>query len=357
MKRTLLILMVACGLALGGRAEAQKGRSFSSGGSSFSRPASSSFGRSYSSGSSSAGKAFSSKPSFSAPRSVATPSFSKPSSGPFTGAKPAKSSGGSFDSGAAAAQRKIESKTAYGAHTSPPVPAPTRPPAAGRTYSAGGSSAPAGRSYSVGKPPSGESYDAKAAAAQRHEESKAAFTKAQYPRPTYTTPQGEARKLDPEDRRVERIRREVDVGRWSMRDERRRVIYVLPQTAPVVVYHDPYSNWFWYWLLARDLDTRAYWAYNYRDQMDAARYRDLLAKDAQLEARIRELEAKKVVRDPAYVPPGVDDDLMYDDGFVEAAVNPQPPAPTVPRTSAPAYRKGPRRPTGTRSWAHWRSSC
>jgi hypothetical protein len=64
--------------------------------------------------------------------------------------------------------------------------------------------------------------------------------------------------------------------------------------------------------------------------MDATRYRDLLAKDKQLEARIRELESKKVPRDPTYTPSGLDRDLMYDDGFVEASVNPQPAPPPPP---------------------------
>jgi hypothetical protein len=97
--------------------------------------------------------------------------------------------------------------------------------------------------------------------------------------------------------------------------------------APVVIYQDPYSNWFWWWLLLQDRDTRALWTYHHQSDMDAARYRDLLAKDQQLESRIRDLEAKKEPRDPTYAPPGLDPDLMYDDGFVEAAINPQPPPP------------------------------
>lgn len=98
----------------------------------------------------------------------------------------------------------------------------------------------------------------------------------------------------------------------------------------MVIYQDPFSNWFWWWLLTQDLNTRALWAYHHQSDMDAARYRDLLAKDAQLEQRIRELEAKKQPRDPTYAPPGVDRDLMYDDGFVDAAINPQPPPPSLP---------------------------
>jgi hypothetical protein len=196
---------------------------------------------------------------------------------------------------------------------------------------------PAGRSYSVGKTkpprsvtsPADGSFDSTAAAAQRREESKAAYTQGTKPRPTYTTRSGESRPLDANDKRVEEIRRDTDPGRWATREQRRRVI--LPQPPPpVIIYLDPYSNWFWWWLLAQDRDTRAWWAYHHQSDMDAARYRELLAKDQQLEARIRELEAKKVPHDPTYSPPGLDPDLMYDDGFVEAAINPQPAPPPPP---------------------------
>jgi hypothetical protein len=348
MKRTPLILLLALGLTLAppltGRAEAGKGRSYSSGGSSFSRGSSSSFsgrsgggsssfrpsGRSYSSGGSSGGK-----------RSPA-PSFSKPPAAP----KPA---GPSFDSAAAAAQRRQESKKAFQARTTPPPAGGISPQ--GRSYSAGPpapSSMPAGRSYSVGtarqppsvKSPAGGSFDSAAAAAQRRQESKAAFTQGTKPRPTYTTPGGQTRPLDPGDKRVEEIRQDTDPGRWSTREQRRSKISPNPPPPPVVIYHDPYSNWFWWWLLLQDRDTRAWWAYHHQSDMDQARYRDLLAKDQQLEARIRELEAKKAPRDPTYAPPGVDPDLMYDDGFVEAAVNPQPapPAPPSHRLAGAVWR-------------------
>jgi hypothetical protein len=333
-KRTFLLVILSCSLLVVNPAEAGKGRSFSSGGSSFkgssgfgSRSASPSFpkGRSYSSGGSAGSRT--------------SPWSRPPASRPATP---------SFDSRAAEAQRRQSSRSAYrGSPAAPPAP---RGPAAGsspqgRSYSAGppaGPSRPAGKGYSMGqggsgwtvKTPQGGTYDAGAAAAQRRQESRAAFTRGQTPRPTYTTQRGESRPLDPKDRRVEQVRRE-DPGRWWTREERRqRTYHYTPPPGPVVVYHDPYSDWFWYWLLAQDLQTRAAWAYNHRADMDEARYRDLLAHDRQLEARVRELESKKTPPEPTYVPPGVDGDLMYDDGFVEAAVNPQPaPTPPVPASS------------------------
>jgi hypothetical protein len=59
--------------------------------------------------------------------------------------------------------------------------------------------------------------------------------------------------------------------------------------------------------------------------MDEARYREMVKRNAKLEERVKELEKEQVKKDPAYVPEGVDRDLMYDDRYVEAAYNPQPP--------------------------------
>lgn len=65
------------------------------------------------------------------------------------------------------------------------------------------------------------------------------------------------------------------------------------------------------------------WAYHHRQEMDQARYQALLAKDAQLEARIKQLEGTK--RDTSYTPKGMDSDLMYSDEYVEAVYNPEQP--------------------------------
>jgi hypothetical protein len=136
------------------------------------------------------------------------------------------------------------------------------------------------------------------------------------------------------------IRRNTTFRGWATREQRRVRVYPNPLPAPVVIYQDPYSNWFWWWLLLQDRDTRALWAYHHQSDMDAARYRDLLAKDQQLRSRIRDLEAKKQPRDPTYAPPGLDPDLMYDDGFVEAAINPQPspPPPASHRLAGAVWR-------------------
>jgi anti-sigma28 factor (negative regulator of flagellin synthesis) len=323
MKRMPLILLLTFSLTLApsltGQVEANKGRSYSSGRTSSSRSSSPSFhssssarssGRSYSSGSSSTSKGWSAS-SFSTSSSVRKPSSP------------------TFDSAAAAAKRRQESKGSFDARSKQPSGGYS---SQGRSYSAG---SPGGRSYSIGrsqpsqpaKRSSSGSFDSSAAAAQRKQESKTAFTLGTKPRTTYTTSDGKSHPLDAGDKRVEEIRRDIDPGRWATREQRRRTVFPNPPPRPVVIYQDPFSNWFWWWLLAQDLNTRSLWAYHHQSDMDAARYRDLLAKDAQLEKRIHELEAKKEPRDPTYAPPGLDRDLMYDDGFVDAAINPQPPPP------------------------------
>jgi hypothetical protein len=97
-------------------------------------------------------------------------------------------------------------------------------------------------------------------------------------------------------------------------------------TRPVVVYRDPYSSLFWWWLLDRSLDERAYWAYHHRNDMDPWRYQALLDNDRQLETRVTQLEAQQAPRDPNYTPPGLDQDLMYSDQHVARVYNNRPTA-------------------------------
>ncbi len=92
----------------------------------------------------------------------------------------------------------------------------------------------------------------------------------------------------------------------------------------VAFYHDPYNSLFWWWLLDRSLDDQAWWAYHHRYDMDPARYDALLAHDQQLEARVAQLEAQQVPRDPNYVPPGLDRDLMYSDRYVAQTYHNRP---------------------------------
>jgi hypothetical protein len=115
-----------------------------------------------------------------------------------------------------------------------------------------------------------------------------------------------------------------DAGTLSSRPLRIYNVFNPYQSRPVVIYHDPYNSLFWWWLLDRSLDDRAYWAYHHRYDMDPARYQALVAQDQQLEARVQQLETQQAPRDPNYTPPGVDRDLMYSDRYVQQAYSNRP---------------------------------
>jgi hypothetical protein len=141
-------------------------------------------------------------------------------------------------------------------------------------------------------------------------------------KPTYTTPVGKEVKIDPNSKSVSSIRN-MDNSVYIARETRISTTYAPYYGRPVVVYNDPYNSFFWYWMLDRSLDERAMWAYHHRAEMDDARYREMLAKDARLESRIRELEVQnKGVRDTSYTPPGLDPDLQYTDDYVDSIMNP-----------------------------------
>ncbi len=103
-------------------------------------------------------------------------------------------------------------------------------------------------------------------------------------------------------------------------------VYNPYQTRPVVVYRDPYSSLFWWWLLDRSLEDRASWTYHHRYDMDPARYQTLVESDRQLEGRVAELEAQQAPRDANYVPPSLDRDLMYSDQHVSRVYSNRPTA-------------------------------
>jgi hypothetical protein len=286
------------------------GHSSSSSGSRSSSPGFSSGSRSYSSG---GGSSSSARPSGS--------SFS-------SGGSSSSSSGRSYSSG----NRSYSSGRSSSPGSS--LFGPSAPPShssdnGARPKSDNGarSTPPAGAGSVSRKPSDSEGYDEAAARAQAMANSRAAFTQAQQPRPAYTDPKGESRPIDAQDKTVQVLREQLDQERWLNRQARTRTFYDRYWAQPTVVYHDAYNSWFWYWLLDRSLDDRAYWAYNHRADMDQQRYRDLLTRDAQLEGRIRQLEAEARPVDPTYVPPGVDRDLVYTDDYVNAVYNPQP----VPR--------------------------
>lgn len=90
-----------------------------------------------------------------------------------------------------------------------------------------------------------------------------------------------------------------------------------PQSYAMPVYQDSFNPWFWMWLMNQNSDNQAMWAYNHRDEMDEKRYQEMLAKNSELAAKIATLEAGNTTKDPNYVPPGIDQDLIYADTAVQ----------------------------------------
>ena len=120
-----------------------------------------------------------------------------------------------------------------------------------------------------------------------------------------------------------------DAGTLSSRPVRIYNVFNPYYSRPMVIYRDPYNSLFWWWLLDRSIDDRAGWAYHHRYDMDPARYQALVANDQQLATRVEQLEAQQAPRDPSYVPPGVDRDLMYSDRHVEQLYSNRPTASGV----------------------------
>jgi len=185
---------------------------------------------------------------------------------------------------------------------------------------------------------SGLAFDTAAARARKEEASKAEFTRFKQsqnvpppiatttPRPLSDTLSYGGPKPPPLPTTV-RSTRTVYIPNTDILITRRSRIYSVFNpywSRPVVIYHDPYSSLFWWWLLDRSLDDRAWWAYNHRYDMDPARYDALLAADQQLQARVEALEAQQTPRDPAYTPSGLDRDLMYSDQYVNRTYSSRP---------------------------------
>jgi hypothetical protein len=224
----------------------------------------------------------------------------------------------------------------YGSGSKDPAPAPApvaKPDATpGKTYGSGGTKGgwpgtnPIKPDPDVGTKPKTGTYDQKAGVAQQKQESKEKFqaaSKGSAPAQSYTDSKGKVVQIDPKDKKIEQLRGQLSDEKWKNRDLRRENFYHQYSSRPVVVYHDPYNSYFWYWLLDRSVEQQAMWAYSHRYEMDAARYNDLLSRNAELRSRVMAMEAQGVARNTSYVPPGSPDpDLMYTDEYVHAAYNP-----------------------------------
>jgi hypothetical protein len=285
--------------------------------------------KSYSSG---GGRSYSSSSSrSSSSRSSSSPSSSRSSSG----SSHTSSSGGSRSSSPGSS--KSFSSGSGKSYTARPSSSDSerRSYSSGKSYSAGNSTGnnskpPPSSTTSTPKKDQGSSsftYDTAAARAKKEEVSKSEYNKyKESQRPTTGT--DASRSVADNSTRSTPVptttssRRTIYVPDYrtiSTRPVRVQTVFRPYYSRPVVIYHDPFNSFFWWWLLDRSLDDRAWWAYHHRYDMDPARYQALVAHDQQLEARIAELEARQVARDPSYVPSGLDRDLMYSDNYVANA--------------------------------------
>lgn len=224
---------------------------------------------------------------------------------------------------------------------------------AGKSYSSGSSQNNSSKSYSSGKSynatprwsfssdkksddagsqSSKFTFDSAAARAKKEESSQRslnAYKESQNPKPAAnngevrTPATGQSSRDDywPASRRTVYVpAREIILTRPARMSTLFRPYY----SRPIVVYNDPFGSFFWWWLLDQSLENRALWAYHHRNSMDSARYQALVEHDAELEARVRQLEAEKVATNPNFVPAGVDRDLMYSDKYVQRAYSNRP---------------------------------
>ena len=244
----------------------------------------------------------SSTPSFSG-GSRSTPSASRPSTPSFSGGSKStvsKPSAPSFSGGSKSPSSQpttVSKPTFSGGSQSSTISKPT--------FSGGSQSSTTTNSAS--KPTA--TWNAAATRSAENTQSKANYAKANPPSPkvisyvnkTVATPKTPER-----------------ASTYEYRSRQVYGSYYNPSTTVVHHYNDGLSNVFWYWMLAQSLDDRATWAYHHRDQIDDSRYREMVAKDAALEAKIKELENKNVQKDATYVPPVLkgNEDTIFDKNVV-----------------------------------------
>jgi hypothetical protein len=286
---------LAIGMVAGESAMAQK--SFSGGGSRTSSGSSSSRSSSSSSSSSS--------------RSSSSSSSAKPS--------PAPSGGKSFSGGT--------SSSSGSKATVSPSPTPTKSPPPPSSSGQSGT-VNSNSSNTSAKPKS--SFGAGQATAQKTDTSRQSYQQyklSQQPKSSYTAPDGKSQSIRADDPQVAYLRGRLDGERVANRGVRvtsyygTRYDYYVHR--PVIIYSDPYSSVFHWWLLEQSVDAQARWYYNHERNMDRARFDAAMAQNSQLRAQVEAMRAQNVARDPNFTPAGMDPDLQYNDAYVDAVANPQ----------------------------------
>lgn len=281
----------------GGRSSSSGSRSYSSGKSS----SSSSFsGKSYSSGSTkSSGKSYS---------SGSTSTTSKPSSGFSTTSSSGKGYSSSTKPNPGPAANSNNSGSIFGGS---------------KSSSATSNVSNDGKS----RKPSGTTFNNSLTSSAKQSQSQKQYVAATTPKSTYKTPgpNGVQKPLPANSPQVSTVRNTITHERYVTYDNRASGFYGGGFGQPMF-YNDFYSPFLMGWLMSDALSShdRATWMYHHQSDMDQTRYREMLAKDAKLQAEIDQLKAQNLAQDPSYVPPQMKDnpDLMFNKEFVEASYNP-----------------------------------
>ena len=126
------------------------------------------------------------------------------------------------------------------------------------------------------------------------------------------------------------VRRTITHERYVTYENRCGSFYGGYYNQPISPYYSTFQSnptiniWFWMWLMEKaDQNERSNWVYNHRSQMSDAEYQALCQKDANLEARVKQLEASGTEQNPDYIPTALQDnpDLQYNSHFVKAAAD------------------------------------
>jgi hypothetical protein len=342
MKKLTLVVAVLFGLATVGEVAAQ-----SRGSSGGSRGSSSSSSSSKPSSGSSGGSKSSSSGTSSSASKFGSGSSSKPSSGSSggnkssvlgsgsTSQKPGGSTGGSssskFSSGSSDSKSAETGKSKFGSPNSPP---------------GSGSKSNINSQKPTGSSSSGIAQSEKARAAKQEVSRKeyVAQQKASAPpKEKYVASNGKEVKVDTQSKVTEKIRSRPST---EYTPERRTVRVTEHVTHHH--YHHPYS-WYgsqpyvyvgngyssaFFWIMMSEWDSqrRADWLYHNRDRIERSAY-DQGVRDAQVQARLNELERQRIPRNRDYIDRDFanNPDLMFEDGYVEATYN-----PTIRVTAPPA---------------------
>lgn len=142
------------------------------------------------------------------------------------------------------------------------------------------------------------------------------------PAPSYKTGSGKSIKLNANDTAVKKVR-SMSQETWVNRETRVTNVYRTYTSYPPLYYDDPFHPHLNYWLLDHGLATTALFIYHQQGIINEARVASLYAQNSGLRAQVLALEQQRLPRDRSYVPPNMDYDALFDDDFVDSAVNPQ----------------------------------